>query len=114
MAVLEVLLFPDPRLKMTSAPVETVDESVHKLVDDLIDTMHATPGVGVAAGQCGVMQRVVVIDVTGKAPGQGLLVLINPHITRIEDEKFVREGCLSIPEYTANVRRGQKVWMTAT
>lgn len=113
MAVLEVLLFPDPRLKMVAAPVETIDASVQALVDDLIDTMRATPGVGVAAPQCGIMQRVVVIDVTGKAPGQGLLVLINPHVVKLEDEKIVREGCLSIPEYTANVRRGQKCWVSA-
>ncbi|HEY3997386.1 MAG TPA: peptide deformylase [Candidatus Xenobia bacterium] len=113
MPVLDVLLYPDPRLKQPSPPVEAVDATVQGVVDDLIETMHAHPGVGVAAPQVGVMQRIVVIDVTGKAPGQGLIVMINPVITRMEEEKTVREGCLSIPEYTANVTRAQKVWFTA-
>ncbi|MHB2019551.1 MAG: peptide deformylase [Candidatus Xenobia bacterium] len=109
MAVLPIILYPDPRLKQVSEPVGEIDDALRATVQDLIETMHDSPGVGVAAPQCGVMLRLVVMDVTGKAEGNGLLIMINPEIVEMSEEKIVREGCLSIPEFTANVKRAQQV-----
>ena len=76
---------------------------------DLVDTMRASPGVGLAAVQIGVLTRVIAIDVTPKNPGYGLIVLANPVITEKSGLKRVREGCLSIPEYTADIKRAKQV-----
>ena len=109
MAKLKILQYPDPVLKQKSAPVATFDPEANSCIVDLIDTLKAGPGVGLAAPQIGVLKRIIVVDVTLKSPGHGLFVLVNPVITDSRGMKIVREGCLSIPEYTANIRRAEEV-----
>ncbi|MBM3464657.1 MAG: peptide deformylase [Armatimonadetes bacterium] len=109
MAVREILLYPDPLLKQKCDLVTDFGAPLAELVRDLRETLAASPGVGIAAPQIGVLQRVVLIDVTGKFPERRQLVLVNPRITTLEEYKIIREGCLSIPEFTANVRRADKV-----
>ena len=108
MAVRDIILFPDPILKTVCVPIDISDPELPKLVQDLIDTVAASPGVGVAAPQIGVAKRAIVVDVTPK-PGHGLIVLLNPEIVSSANPKTGREGCLSIPDFTANVRRPQEI-----
>ncbi|MBV9867655.1 MAG: peptide deformylase [Abitibacteriaceae bacterium] len=114
MAVRPVLLVPDPRLKQACEPIAQFDDALHELVQDLEDTMHAHPGcVGIAACQIGVLKRVALVDTSihkkHGAVSQGRMVLINPSIAISEGEWLGREGCLSLPDFTANVRRSQTV-----
>jgi peptide deformylase len=108
MAVREIVLFPDPILKTVCQPVDLGDPDLPDLIQDLIDTVKASPGVGVAAPQIGVARRAIVVDVSPK-PGHGLIVLLNPEVVSGENPKTGREGCLSIPDFTANVRRPQEI-----
>lgn len=114
MAVRDILIYPDPILKTACPPADPGPET-DALVQDLVDTMVAAGhSVGVAAPQIGVCSRVAVVDVSKsklgqKEPNHGLLVMINPEIIREEGEKTVREGCMSIPEYTGNVTRAECV-----
>jgi len=115
MANLPILLFPDPTLKEKSAPVEGVTADVSFFIDDLLDTMRSSPGgVGIAAPQVGKLWRIVIVDVSGHRKGgqeenHGLLVLVNPEIVAMGGKQIVREGCMSVPDYTANVQRAQWV-----
>lgn len=112
-----VLLFPDPILKEVSRPVTTVDDQAIELLTDLADTLYSTPGVGIAAPQIGVLMRAIVVDVTwlpprkGKEPpkGHGKIALLNPRVVKAEGTLTFREGCLSIPEFLADVRRASFV-----
>lgn len=119
MSILPILKFPDPLLKDKSAPVERVTPEVTGVIDDLLDTMRASPGgVGISAPQVGVLRRIVAIDVSGSKRGSreenhGLLVLINPEILAKGGRQIVREGCMSIPDYTANIERAQWVLVDA-
>lgn len=119
MAILPILKFPDPLLKERSAPVAGVDDGVSSVIDDLLDTMHASPGgVGIAAPQVGILKRIVVVDVSahrrgGQEQNHGLLVLVNPEILARGGKQLVREGCMSVPDYTANVQRAQWVLVDA-
>lgn len=108
MAVKDIVLFPDPILKAMCEPVDPNCPSTAELVQDLIDTVAASPGVGLAAPQIGVAKRAFVVDVRPK-PGAGLLVLLNPEIVTSTGPKTGREGCLSIPDFTAKVRRPQEI-----
>jgi peptide deformylase len=118
MAVRPVLLYPDPRLKTPCAPVGEIDELACAAACDLWDTMNAGPPrtVGIAAPQIGAMQRIIVVD-TSRNPkypdGHGLLVLVNPSIAASEGEQLFREGCLSLPDYTANILRRRRVTVQA-
>ena len=112
MAKLKVYEYPHPVLKQKSAPVTKVDNSLRKLLDDMLETMYAYAGVGLAAPQVGILQRLVVIDVRQDEDGNGKspLYLINPEIVWHSDEKNCRaEGCLSLPEQSADVERFAKV-----
>ena len=109
MAILEIIKYPDERLKMKSAELKTIDNSVLSFIGDLVETMKASPGVGLAAVQVGRLVRVIAVDVTPRNPGHGLIVLINPVITASRGSKTGREGCLSVPEYTANITRATSV-----
>ena len=119
MAVLSIRLFPDPVLKQKSAPVEGVTAEVSALIDDLIQTMRDGPGgVGISAPQVGELRRIVVVDVSahrrgGTEQNHGLLVLVNPEVLAMGGKQVVREGCMSIPDYTANVQRAQWVLVDA-
>ncbi len=105
----KILLYPDALLKKVCAPVREIDDTVKRIITDLTDTMLASPGVGLAAPQIGILKRIIVIDVTPRNPGRGLVVLINPVIEEKKGLKTVREGCLSIPQYTANIKRAKEV-----
>jgi peptide deformylase len=118
MAVRPVVLYPDPRLKTLCAPAAEVDAHLRVVAQDLLDTMDAGPPrtVGIAAPQIGAMDRVIIVD-TSRNPkypaGHGLLILVNPQIGSYEGEQFFREGCLSLPDYTANIRRRQQITVQA-
>jgi peptide deformylase len=104
-----ILTFPDPELKKRSLPVTVITDKTRELVQDMAQTMYAAPGVGLAAPQIGVHQRIIVIDVSTKEEHPELIVAINPEIVHGEGESYEEEGCLSIPKYSANVRRHAKV-----
>lgn len=104
MALLNILEFPDPRLRTKAKPVTEIDDAVRKLVADMFDTMYAAPGIGLAATQVNVHQRIVVIDVSEEKNQP--LVFINPEITVLDDDKAdCEEGCLSVPGYSEAVSR---------
>lgn len=111
MAAREIVLYPDPILKKVCRAVEQLDEQVLEVVRDLEDTLEASPGVGVAAPQIGVDLRIFAVDVGDK--GHGRLLLINPELVSGEGRKIGREGCLSIPEFTANVARYTSIVISA-
>ncbi|EWH01535.1 peptide deformylase [Halomonas sp. BC04] len=112
MAKLPILEFPDERLRTKATPVEAVDDEVRQLVDDMLETMYEASGIGLAATQVDVHRRVIVMDVSDSRASP--LVLINPEYTPIGDERdLMSEGCLSIPEYYAEVPRALKVHLKA-
>jgi peptide deformylase len=113
MAILEVLKYPDPRLSMMARPLENINGDVVRLVDDMVETMYAAPGVGLAANQVGALQRVIVLDVDHENPQKNVYKLINPAITRSEGEILWEEGCLSVVDFTAEVRRAARVEVVA-
>lgn len=117
MAVLDILKVPDERLKQVSEPVTEFDDKLKELVADLEETMRAGPGgVGIAAPQVGHFKRVVLVDVSGArkpVPNHGFMVLINPEINTWDGMKVGREGCMSVPDYTGNVIRAEKITLTA-
>jgi peptide deformylase len=99
--VLDIRLVPDPVLRRKARPVKVIDDSVRKLARDMIETMQAAPGVGLAANQVGVLLRVATIQMPGEEP----FVMINPVITHREGTRTVEEGCLSVPGYVGTVER---------
>lgn len=105
MAVLPIRTVPEPILRQKSKRVRAIDGSIRKLASDMIETMHAAPGVGLAAPQVGVPLRVIVIGM----PEEEDFVLINPEIVRRVGERWVTEGCLSIPGYYGEIERSQRV-----
>ncbi|MBC07639.1 peptide deformylase [Thalassospira sp.] len=112
MALREILIVPDPRLKKECAPVEEVNDEIKTLLDDMLETMYAAPGIGLAAPQIGVMKRVVVMDVSDDKDKPEPLKLINPEIIwESEYTSVYQEGCLSIPEQYADVERPAEVGM---
>ena len=114
MAVRSILMYPDPILKQVAEPIATVDESAVAVIQDLVDTMiDSGHSVGVAAPQIGVLRRVVVVDVSksklGKDNNHGLLEMVNPEIIEKSGSKMMREGCMSVPDYTGNVTRPEHI-----
>ncbi len=107
--VQSILTFPDPELKKKSHPVTVINEKTRDLVRDMAETMYAAPGVGLAAPQIGVHQRIIVIDISCKDEVPELIVAINPVIVHADGESYEEEGCLSVPGYAANVRRHARV-----
>ncbi|OGU25320.1 MAG: peptide deformylase [Geobacteraceae bacterium GWF2_54_21] len=108
-----ILTYPNPELKKKSAPVAIINDSVRALAQDMVETMYDAPGVGLAAPQIGVLQRVIVIDISATDEPPGLIVAINPVIVHAEGEAYEEEGCLSVPKYAANVRRHSSVVVKA-
>jgi peptide deformylase len=109
LAVLPIVKYGDPVLREATKPVAEIDEPLQKLIDDMVDTMYAAPGVGLAANQVGVPKRLAVIDLSvGKRPGE-LHVFINPEMIEREGEIADEEGCLSIPDFTEMVTRPERV-----
>jgi peptide deformylase len=108
-----ILTYPNPELKKKSAPVTIITDSIRELAQDMAATMYAAPGIGLAAPQIGIHQRVIVIDISGKNEAPDLIVAINPVIVHAEGESYEEEGCLSVPDYAANVRRHARVIVKA-
>jgi len=110
MAVLQIRTLPDPVLRQKAKRVTKIDDSIQKLIDDMIDTLRADPNrAGLAAPQVGVLLRVAVIEV----PEQELITMINPEIVKKEGERIVQEGCLSIPGYFGEIKRAVTVKVKA-
>lgn len=112
MAVLDILRYPDPRLHTVAKPVAAIDDRIRRLVDDMAETMYAAPGIGLAATQVDVHERVIVIDISEDR--SDLRVFINPEIIALSDTwaRF-EEGCLSVPEIYDNVERPDRVTVRA-
>ena len=110
MAIRTILTAPDPRLKKKSKPVDSVDAEVRQLMDDMLETMYAAPGIGLAAPQIDVLKRVIVLDIDREDTKTGPLLMANPEIVEASDEDVVyEEGCLSLPEHYSDVVRPARV-----
>jgi peptide deformylase len=110
MAIRPIIILPDPKLRLVSEPVKAVDDHIRELLDDMVETMHDAPGIGLAAAQIGVLKRLVVIDLAKKEEPPQPQYFVNPEIVWSSDEKSVyEEGCLSIPEYYEEVERPARI-----
>ncbi|MCX8995799.1 peptide deformylase [Rhizobiaceae bacterium BDR2-2] len=110
MTIKPLIILPDPLLREVSRPVERVDSETRTLADDMLDTMYDAPGIGLAAIQIGVPRRLLVIDIAREGEDKQPLVVINPEIVASSDTRSVyEEGCLSIPDYYAEVERPSEV-----
>jgi peptide deformylase len=105
MSVLSVRKFPDSVLKQVALPVQEITQATLRLIDDMVETMYAAPGVGLAAPQVGVAQRIIVLDTDHENPRRKLVKLINPVIRGMAGEVVWEEGCLSVVDFTAEVKR---------
>ena len=109
MALRRIRTWPDEVLRQKAAPVEDFGDELQQLIDDMLETMYDAPGIGLAAPQVGVSRRLLVIDTSSQTdPGQ-VLVLANPELVEAEDECEEEEGCLSVPDYSAKVKRARRV-----
>jgi peptide deformylase len=113
MGLLRIRKFPDPALKQTAKVVDNIDGEVSALLDSMVQTMYAAPGVGLAATQVGEPLRLVVLDTDHQHPGKHLLKLINPRIVEAEGSILWEEGCLSVVDFSAEVKRASKVLVRA-
>ena len=109
MALLPIRIYPDPVLRVDCAPVTSFDEDLRTLVDDMVETMHAAPGVGLAAPQVGIEKQVAIVDVTVGEDPDALRILINPRIVEDSGSELDSEGCLSIPDLSEKVVRPTKI-----
>ena len=110
MAKLDIIVAPDPRLKVKCRPVAKVDAKVARLMEDMLETMYAAPGIGLAAPQVGVAQRIIVVDTAKDGEKPNPLKMANPELTWVSDEDAVfNEGCLSLPEHYADVVRPKAI-----
>ncbi|MDR6898740.1 peptide deformylase [Rhizobium miluonense] len=110
MTIKPLIILPDPLLRQASKPIEQIDIEIQRLADDMLETMYDAPGIGLAAIQIGVPRRMLVIDVAREGEEKTPLVFINPEIVASSDERSVyEEGCLSIPDYYAEVERPARV-----
>ncbi len=109
----EILRYPDPRLKQSAELVDNITGDLVQLVDDMVQTMYDAPGIGLAAVKLGIPQRIVVLDANHEEPGKDLIKLVNPVITSREGEVLWEEGCLSVVDYTAEVKRAAKIEVKA-
>jgi len=111
MALLEILHFPDPRLRKKAYPVDKVDDQIRQTVADMLETMYAAPGIGLAATQVNIQQQIIVMDVSEDKNTP--LCLINPEIITKEGEEEMQEGCLSVPGIFENVLRAEIITVNA-
>jgi peptide deformylase len=105
MAVLPIVSYPEEVLRQKAKRVSSIDGSIQRLIDDMVDTMHEVEGAGLAAPQIGVSLRVIVVEL----PGEEALALVNPQIVKRSGERLVEEGCLSVPGYRGEIERSTKV-----
>ena len=111
MARLPIIEFPDPRLRTVARPVKEVDTRIRQLIDDMFETMYAAPGIGLAATQVDVHERLLVLDVSEEKTHP--LVFINPEVLESEGSQVYQEGCLSVPGIYADVKRAEKIRVRA-
>ncbi len=111
MPILDILHYPDPRLRLVAKPVQTVDSFIHRLLDDMLETMYGAPGIGLAATQVNVQQRLVVIDLSPEQDSP--LFLINPELLTLDGIGEMEEGCLSVPETHELVQRAEEITLRA-
>lgn len=113
MSLLEIRKYPDPVLKKKALPVDEVDGKIQKLIDDMLETMYAAPGIGLAAPQVGKSIKLAVLDISISGEEHPPIILINPEIVKSEGKTASEEGCLSIPGYTSVIERAGSVTVTA-
>jgi peptide deformylase len=116
MALREICKYPDPVLRKKTARVERIDSTLDRLIEDMVETMHAAPGVGLAANQVGVSLQLAVIDLSSRDDEEQrhpLLIIINPEMLAMEGSVIEEEGCLSIPDYAEKVKRAARVKVRA-
>jgi len=109
MAVLEIRKYPDEILKKKAEAITDINEDLHRLIDDMVETMYKANGVGLAAPQVGVSKRLIVVDTSPREANQSLIVLINPEISDSEGEILSEEGCLSLPGFITRLKRKEKI-----
>ncbi len=110
MALLDIIVAPDPRLKISAKPVENVDDDVRKLMDDMQETMHSANGIGLAAPQVGDSRRIIVVDVSPPEDDPDPIRMANPELLWVSDKSGLHEeGCLSLPEHFADVERPEAI-----
>ncbi len=109
MSVREILQYPDPMLRVVCREVSPRDPRLPSLIEDLRDTLRISPGIGLSAPQIGVALRVILVDLTDRERDKRPILLINPVILSMGSPRIIREGCLSIPQYTANVERMERI-----
>ena len=110
MALLPILVAPDPRLKIKSRRVDKVDAEIRRLMDDMLETMYAAPGIGLAAPQVGEARRVLVVDIAREGEPKAPLRMANPELVWLSEEDSIHEeGCLSVPEHYADVVRPARI-----
>ncbi len=109
MAVLDIRKYPEQILKQKAFPVRTIDGATQRLIDDMLETMYAARGIGLAANQVGILQKLCVIDLSMRGEKAPLIVLVNPVIAEREGSAESDEGCLSIPGYQTSIRRAEKI-----
>ena len=110
MSLLPICIYPDPVLRQKAERVKNIDNGIQRLIDDMVETMYHAPGIGLAANQVGRPLSVLVIDIQREESESGLIVLINPEMVSAQRRITFEEGCLSVPEYFANVRGTKKSW----
>lgn len=113
MAVLDIVTYPDERLKTKAQPVAEVDDEIRQLIDDMAETMYAAPGIGLAANQIGVLKRIAVVDADYPDGEPNLIAMVNPEIIERDGEIEWEEGCLSFPEVLEEVTRAAKIKLRA-
>lgn len=107
--ILKIHTYPDPVLREKADPVQNIDEKTQKLIDDMAETMYNAPGIGLAAIQVGEPLRIIVYDVSPQEEGKNLSVIINPEIVSCEGSISFEEACLSVVDYSADVKRSEKI-----
>jgi peptide deformylase len=113
MALREILVYPDARLREKALPVEEVNDEIRQLVQDMAETMYDAPGVGLAANQIGVLKRVFLIDIAGEDEPSQLRIFINPELVELSGTQLFEEGCLSFPGATEEIKRADTVRVKA-
>ena len=114
MAVRTICTYPDPVLGQKAQPVETIDDALQRLIDDMIETMYAAPGIGLAAPQIGVSLQLFVVDISSGRESNALMTFINPELVQGEGQVREDEGCLSVPEIYGPTPRFEKVILRGT
>lgn len=111
MAVLEIRKYPDEILKKKASEITDIDGNVQKLIDDMIETMYKSNGIGLAAPQVGVSKRLIIVDISPREENNSLIVMINPQIVSKEGEVLSEEGCLSLPGFITRLKRSEKIFV---